>query len=352
MEIDHDEIARIKRLTKQMREREERKFRNPDAEPELEWIWVAHVWVPTDPADMSVGEWVFAGFRRRRNRRKPQSMNGFFAKVRRKFGISKQSPVVMRDLQSATRLVRGKDQAWRTRPPQFQKRKVVPVQKKIVLAGKPTKRRAPKKAYLMNQRSTKFIALGRNPWDRDPGYMYCGPLEAKFRSDGVREADRIFTMYKDILVVKVADLSKPLRNRMHSAKRVRAGVTRIIWPEPIPEFNPLWAKLVKHGKAEAVDSEQHQAVHKMWTDAGNPWLTLGWLRKAIKKLTPSTGDKACGKIKRKKNAKGASAARATSKRSPKKSCVPQKRNVRVVTRRRRPVAMRARLPHLSIRTRR
>jgi hypothetical protein len=339
VDIDHNEIARIKRLQKQMREREERKFRNPDAEPELEWIWVAHVWVPNNPKDVSKGEWVFAGFRRHRNRRKPQSMNGFFAKVRRKFGIDKKSPVVMRDLQSVVRLVRGKDQSWRTRPPQFQERRVTPVQPKVVLGGKATKRRAPKKAYLMDRRTTKFIALGRNSWDRDPKYMYCGPLTADYRSDAVREAERIFKMYNDIIVVKVADLSKPLRNRMHSAKRIKAGVTRLQWPEPIPEFDPLWSKLVKHKKAEPIDSDQYYNVKKIWLDADCPWLSLGWMRKQIKTLTPSTGDQPCEPTKRKAKGKGKV---AVTKRQPLRSA-----------RKRRPAAMRAPLPLLrSIRTRR
>lgn len=333
---DLQEMARIKRLQKQMREAERIKFDNPDAEPELEWIWVAHVWVPNNPKDMSKGEWVFAGFRRRRNRRKPQSMNGFFAKVRRKFGIHKSSPVVMRDLQSVARLVRGKDQSWRTRPPQFQERIKAPMnakQRTPEPIGETTKRRAPKKAYKLDKRSTKFIALGRNPWDRAPGYLYCGPLDAEFRSDAVREADRLFRMHTEVLVVKVADLSKPLRNQMHSSKRVRAGASRIQWPEPVPEFDPLWAKLVKSGKAST--PEQYQALHQMWIDAGSPWLTLGWMRKGLKKLTPSTGDEQCAS-KRKEKGK--------PKFQPKPSPVARKR--------RRPAAMRA-LPLLrSIRTRR
>lgn len=331
-DIDHEEIARLKRLKKQMREVEQRKFDNPDAEPELEWIWVAHVWIPVNPKDMSKGEWVFAGFRRRRNRRKPQSMNGFFSKVRRKFGIHKSSPVVMRDLQSVARLVRGKDQSWRTRPPQFQVRKAKPVQRTPEPIGETTKRRAPKRAYKLDKRSTKFIALGRNQWDRADGYLYCGPLDAEFRSDAIREAKRTFRAHKEILVIKVSDLSKPLRNQMHSSKRVRAGVSRVIWPEPVPEFDPLWAKLVKSGKAAPRDSDQYFDVKEYWRGEGCPWLSLGWLRKQIKKLTPSSGDASCSTSK-----DSASSSKVGSKRKSASKVLPLRS-----ARRRRPAAMRAR----------
>lgn len=358
-DTDHEEIARIKRLQKQMREREERKFANPDAEPELEWIWVCHVWVANNPKDQSVGEWVFAGFRRHRNRRKPQSMNGFFSKIRRKFGIDKKSPVTVRDLRDAAKLMRSRDQSWRMRPPQFQKRKAKVVQRTPLPVGKTTKRRAPKRAYKLDRRSTKFIALGRNPWDRAEGYLYCGPLESVFRSDAVREAERTFRSHKEILVVKVSDLSKPLRNQMHSGKRIRAGVARIIWPEPVPEFDPLWSKLVKSGKAQALESDQYYDIKKVWLDADCPWLSLGWLRKAIKKHTPSTGDASCSTSKDSASSlKAASKRKSAERKSGRKATLPSSatksfvRSSKRVAARRRPAAMRVRPQRQSVRTRR
>jgi len=295
--IDHDEIARIKRLTQQQRENEKAKFIDIDRDKELEGVWVAHVWVPSDPKVIEKGEWVFAGFRRRRHRRKPQTMNQFFSKIRRKLGLDKRAPVLLTDLQSAARLVRGKDQAWRTRPPQFQKR--IGSNKKMVVApgpkplGTTTKRSAEKYAYKFDKRKTAFVCLGKNAWDRKPGYLYLGPLAAVFRSDAVREADRLFRSHTELLIIPADLLSVPLRNQMHSSKRIRAGVSRIEWPEPIPEFDPLWAKLVKSKKADELESDQYYIIKTVWFDADCPWLSLGWLRKAIKKHTPSIGVMVC-----------------------------------------------------------
>lgn len=348
-QVDAGEVARIKRLQLQQRERERRKFAGPHVRTrftaDFEKLWTAFVWVPNDPADVAIGEWVFAGVRRHRNRRKIQTMNKFFAKIRRQFGIDKKSPVKVTDFESVLKLIRDKDQSWRTHPPQFQQRKAKAIQITPRPVGKTTKRRAPRKAKHFDRKRATFIALGKNSWDRKPGYLFCGPLEAVFRSDAVREAERLFRASNEIIVVKVSDLSKSLRNQMHSGKRVKAGVTRVIWPEPVPEFDPLWAKLVKSGKADAAQSDQYNLLHAHWIKVGSPWLSLGWLRKAIKKLTPSTGDTQCAKKKGKAKRNGKVAktvSRAPLKHIKLSRASRRKLDVRVSAKRRRPIAMRAR----------
>lgn len=305
MLTEHErEEQRQRRIKQQMREIEQRRLIGPDRDRGLEGVWVAHVWVPENGVP-DKGEWLFAGFRRRRHKRKPQTMGRFFSKVRRQLLIDKRAPVMVTDLDMATRRMTSPDQEWRFRPPQFQRRK--PKMKQSMPAIDRTKRktRAKVRALLLNKKQTRFIALGRMgfdkilpdgtthiAWDRRPGHLYLGPLVAQKKRDAEREARKLFGIYKELLIIPIEQLSVPLRNAMASSKRVQAGITRIQWPEVPPSFDVMFAKfkarLTKHvfHNAIAPDDERWMvldaALYMTWWLADCPWLSIKWFQQHIK----------------------------------------------------------------------
>lgn len=297
------EEERIKRVRAQMKEQERARLMNPNADSTLEKFWVVHVWAPYRDT-FTHGEWLFAGFRPRKHRRKPQTMGKFFAKVRRKLGLDKNLHVMMMDLAMMRARVHEKDQSWRHRPPQYQapKTKIEP-REATPYATERFKQKATVRAPRFQKKLTKFIAIGRNSWDRTEGYLFLGPIDADTLSLAQKEVARKFPVYNDLILIKTSDLSVSLRNMMHSGKRIRAGVTRLSWPERPPLLEDVWAKLgkrmTKQGAAlDSVGSYIYNAVHTYWLSQERPWITIGWLRKAIAKLTPksiplSSGDAPC-----------------------------------------------------------
>jgi hypothetical protein len=299
------EQQRQKRFKQELREQELRRFAQPDRDMELSNVWVAHVWAPENGVP-DKGEWVFAGFRRRRNRRKTQTMGRFFSKVRRQLGIDKKAPVMLMDLDMASRRIRGTDQAWRFRAPQFQAQKTVMAPRMPQVSKEKRKQRATEKAYKLSKHNTQYIALGRMGWnkaladgtivpvwDKKPGYLYLGPLQSATKSLAQREAKRLYPVYKDLLIVSTDELSKPLRQAMASGKRVSAGITRIRWPEVPPTFDGMYAKYLKKYEFDNQDrvahSEKYGArLRQRWMDEDQPWITVAWFRKSIRAmLTPS-----------------------------------------------------------------
>jgi hypothetical protein len=315
------EAARIQRLKQQMRDQERARFADPDANADLTKTWVTHLWVPDSTAP-DRGEWLYVGTRRRRLRRKPQSMGRFFSRVRRQFGLDKKSPVMVMDANTARLRNEREDAAWRFRPPQFQQRRRKPMPMAPVVDRTKRKTRAKVKAFKLHKRDTKYIAIGRNPWDRQSGYLYLGPLHAEQKRAAQFEARRTFGVYTDLLVIGADELSKSLRNAMHRGKKVRAGVTRMAWPEVAPAFEDVWDKFAHrlHRKVCPICGPKDRGacayrlnvdhviadwMYLMWLTADRPWLTLGWFRKHLKQITPSSGDQTCGtrKARAKKSAK-------------------------------------------------
>lgn len=298
--LSADELRKqhIARFKDQQREQELRRFQHPNKDFELEKVWVAHVWAPENGRPEK-GEWVFAGFRRKRNRRKPQTMGRFFAKVRRQLEVDKHAPMMLMDLSEARQRFNSRDQQWRTRPPQFQKRKPVMAQRTPEVDRTKRKTRAKVKAYKLSKRDTKFIALGRMGWnkelpngtthivwDRKPGHLYLGPLTADTLKDAKREAGRAFGVYREILVIATNKLSKPLRSAMARGRKVRAGITRIMWPEVPPEFDAVFAKYLRKYPITGDENAFGQKMRDLWHAQGSPWLTVAWLRKQVKALMP------------------------------------------------------------------
>lgn len=287
MQLSAEEIEQRyhRTIREQSRARNAARFAGPEGDDTLEKVWVVYVWA-ADPDDATKGEWILAGFRRRRNRRKPQTMNRFFSKVRRKLGVDKSSPVTLVDLDEAKRRIDSPDQSWKYRRPQFQARKAkVKITKPALLTRKTPKIRAKQRAKLFNK-NTKFVVIGRNVWDREPGYLYLGPLESTQKRLAQFEAKRLFPVYNERIVIAAGDLSKPLRGAMTRSKRVRAGVTRIEWPEPRPSFDDVWAKVVKAGKVEE-QSALRTPIHDQWVADGSPWLTRSWIIRQVKQRTPA-----------------------------------------------------------------
>lgn len=289
------EAEYFRRFAGQQAEKARRKFQPPDPrDADLEKVWVVYVWEP-DKNDPEAGKWLLAGFRRKRNRRKVTTMNRFFSKVRRKLNIDKKSPVMLYDLQTALRQSHAKDQSWRTRPPQFQrriKRKMNTKHFTPVIDRTKRKRRATQKAFIFNLKKTKYIVLGRNVLDkRKPGYLYLGPLRSENKRLAQFEAKRLFPIWTERLIVPVSELSKPLRAALARNRRVRAGVTRIEWPEVPPPFDAMYAKFVDRLiRTEFVGLESddpafldtRDELHTMWQEQGSPWLTMSWFFKQIK----------------------------------------------------------------------
>jgi len=297
------EAARQKEFARQMKEWNALKFRNPERDYDLEKTWVAHVWLD--------GEWKLAGFRRKRKRRKTQTMARFFAKVRRQLGLDKKAPVMLMDLSTAKKRFEQSDQSWRTRPPQFQKRKRRMEPRMPTFDDTKHKRRAKVKAFTLHKRDTKFIALGRMGWtkelpdgtklvvwEKSPGHLYLGPLISETLSEAKREAYRMYgAVYREVLTIPTAKLSAPLRSAMARSRKVRAGVSRIQWPEVPPTFDEVWAKYGKRVLSVYPDlstavveglQRDRARMEQQWYADGCPWLTVGWLRKQLKlKTVPS-----------------------------------------------------------------
>ena len=314
----------------QQAEKARRKFRPPDQrDPDLEKIWVVYVWDARKDTP-EAGQWLLAGFRRKRNRRKVTTMNRFFSKVRRKLNIDKKSPVMLYDLQTALRQSKAKDQSWRTRPPQFQRRiKQKMNTKHFTPAIDRTKRKqkAKQKAFIFNKK-TKYIVLGRNILDkRKPGYLYLGPLQSENKRLAQFEAKRLFPIWKERIIVAASDLSKQLRAALTRNRRVRAGVTRIEWPEVPPPFDAMWIKFVDrlvHTDFIGLEIddpaflETRDELHKMWQEQGSPWLTMSWFFKQIKSWsTPcAPKERRASKTKtRKQSSRGTSSRRSRSAKS-------------------------------------
>lgn len=355
LSLQEQEDARQKRLRVQMREAEQLRFADPDpVDFELTRVWAAHAWTELD----GVPQWVFAGFRRRRSKRKPQSMNKFFSKVRRQLGIDKRAPVMLMDLGNAQRAWKADDQSWRYKPPARQAPKPKMEQRTPKPIGKTTKRRAKVRAYKLSKKHTKFVALGRNAWDRAPHYLYLGPLSSTQKRQAQFEARRLFPMWNEMLVLETSELSKPLRAAMASGKRVRAGSTRIQWPEVPPSFDGMLEKFIKrtnkrdmHGMISADDPRWQTvaiALHSEWVAQDKPWLSLGWFRKQINSWSP----KACVKSRRKsKRSRRVSAATTVkkSKRSARKRAPvskPRTRTLRSIVRKVRAVLHRKTVLHI------
>lgn len=335
----HSEQERIERVRQQMRDQEKAKWANPVRDSELEGVWVAHVWTPLNGSPTE-GEWIFAGFRRRRHKRKPQTMGRFFSKVRRQLGVEKSAPVMLMDLTTARERALNGDQCWRFRPPQRQAPKPKMAQRTVAIDKTKYRTRAKTKAFKLSKRETKFIALGKHSWDkRSPGYLYLGPLVAETKHLATLEARRLYrALYAEPLVIATSELSKPLRDAMARGRKVRAGVTRIQWPEVPPTFDDVLAKYWKKSGAERpIDAYTSARFHAAWEADGRPWLTVSWfVKRATEWATPpSLGDWPCfGKMQSAKSTtpRRVVKQKARIKNSPKKSCALQKKKLSVAQR--------------------
>jgi hypothetical protein len=201
-------------------------------DPELNKVWVAYTW--SDEAQ----SWLLAGFRRRKAKRIPRSMNRFFATMRRRLGIAKDTPTKVLPLGEALRRAHG-DPAWLQEPPErhaftYRPRKlpkesiVLPT----VLSRKQPKRRVRDRAPKFHKKETRFVALGRRRFsERQPGFLYLGPLTETYYSNAVREAEKFFGVIWEVTVIRTADMSKRLRHQIQRGKKVVPGRTRLRWPE-------------------------------------------------------------------------------------------------------------------------
>lgn len=244
------EASRVANLRTIMREqdaeRDERR-RFHERQRELERVWVVYAW--QDWATTRQGRrvltlhleyprWVLCGFMRRRSRRKPQTVGRLFARVRRRLGIDRKTEVKLVDLSTAQKAVR-RGTLWRGMllftPPHRQhayKPEAPIAQAKIVKPPKARhtvlrKDRSPR----FHGKTTMFIALGRNTWDRVDGYYYLGPLTATSPEDARREASERAAIYNMIEIVPVSALSKRMRNAVKRGTRLFGQ--RVLWPEPM-----------------------------------------------------------------------------------------------------------------------
>ena len=235
-------------------------------------VWVVYQWDGT--------QWSLSGFRRRRRfRHDRQTMNKFFAKVRRRWLIDKSTEIMVMDLATAQAMSQQPDQSWQRLPPQRRapkRARWLPIEQALpaIPTPKQARRRAPKRAIRYHKQKHSYIALGRRRFgDRELGYLYLGPLTG---SDSLgaarREADRLFGAIWDTIVVATTELSKRLRGRIHSGKKIVAGRTRLLWPEPIeldevltlPRLDTLRPENVQYLLDEA--TKQVKRAEKRGTD--------------------------------------------------------------------------------------
>lgn len=248
LSLQEREARALRELRDTMRAQDKQRVENPERNRALENIWVVFAW--QDYATRRYGKtrqfhvqfdtprWVLAGFRRRRKRRKQQTMNRFFAKIRRRLGIDRDVELKLVDLNTVQKhLRRGAE--WRDAllftPPhrQVPGRPQMSEQIKLVPALKQKVRRFRKDVSVhFHKRKTKFIALGRNPWDRVPGQMYIGPMAAETAGEAAAELATLNSIYTETSIVPVEQLSKKMRNAMHRARKIHPGV-RVLWPEPL-----------------------------------------------------------------------------------------------------------------------
>lgn len=286
-----------KQRDRQRREWDAQRYMDREADPSLHGVWVIYGWINET--------WTLMGFRRRRKRRKPQTLNKFFAKARRRLEIDKKIPVKIMDLHEATLRVRRGDFEWLSKPPAFHPRRPTPVNVKPPLwFTTKSRQRAKVKAFKINKKETRFIVIARHRWERSPEYLYLGPLKARTRARATHEARKLYPIYNELLVLGVNELSEPLRHSMFRAKKIQAGKTRIQWPEMPPTFEEMWHRFLRWIERRGVDMTQSAeplvlleiAMRMEWAQQGNPWLTVKWMRKVLasKKIKPLTGDAACG----------------------------------------------------------
>lgn len=195
-------------------------------------IWVVYQW--------DGEQWLLSGFRRRRRfRHNRQSMNKFFAKMRRRWLIDKETPLMVMDLATSQSLARQPDKGWQRLGPVRRaprRPRWLPIEQTLppIPTPKQERRRAKQKAVRYNRREHAYIALGRRRFgEREAGYLYLGPIQQDTLKAAIREAERLFGVVWDTTVVATSELSKRLRGRIHSGKSITAGHTRLLWPEPL-----------------------------------------------------------------------------------------------------------------------
>lgn len=232
LSVAEREEARLRKIREQMREQDAKRFANPERERDLERVWVVYQWMEKRKV------WWLAGFRRRRKRRKQQTMNRFFAKVRRRLGIDKGVPIKLVDLQTAALTVR-RGRVWREllhyTPPHRQTayKPLEPIpQAPIIFApkAKPTKLRKDS-TIRYHKTDTKFIALGRRQTDRTEGYHYLGPLHATDVHVAMAEARDRYPLFNQIRIVGFTQLSTALQRAVKRGGKIFNK--RILWPEPV-----------------------------------------------------------------------------------------------------------------------
>jgi hypothetical protein len=102
----------------------------------------------------------------------------------------------------------------------------------------------------------------------------------------------LFGIYNELIVAGIDEISEPLRDAMARSKRVRAGVTRITWPEVPPEYDQVWSLFIKKERKYRPDGwvnmdEQQLAgigedLRAEWNEQRCPWITLKWFRAQTK----------------------------------------------------------------------
>lgn len=253
------------RLQREMKEQDRLKYADPDRDTDLSKVWTVYQW------DDRKCVWLLAGFRRRRKRRKTQTMNRFFSKVRRKLQIDKKTPVMLVDLQTAQLLSRRADKSWMHEPPKRQtalRPAEIPAQPKIPKHKRHVTRIRKSRATPYSLKKTAFVAFGRRPTDREPGYLYLGPLVATTKKAAEQEAKQLFQgLWPRPLVLRTADMSKRLRKQLR--KRIRPAVDRVLWPEPMPLPALLALPASQLGAITAADVAYHteQMTRLAWRAA-------------------------------------------------------------------------------------
>lgn len=245
---------RMEEERRRWREQDQRRFVNPDRDPELDAVWVVYVW--------RENEWHLAGFRRKKPlRRKEMTLPKLFGIVRNQLKLGREEIVKLVSLQDAhvskhfpppavkqshvhmngTEDERRLLQRAPRRRPSLRPEEPPEGVFDDIEAPEQGVREVPDGSVVFTSK-TRYVAWGKKPRRTDDGkWWFLGPCLSQKKRESEAEIRRRFSIYPDVRVVEVRTLSYSLRSRIRDS-RVVAGSTRMHLPPNVQAEDARLAK--------------------------------------------------------------------------------------------------------------
>lgn len=236
------------RMAKQRREwrlQDERKFYNPEhavpaSQDPDDTVWNVYAWRDSKGRTAGAMSWHFMGSRPvRKGRRKPMTMNRLFAALRQRFGVARDTPLL---------LVSKRDDHGNHPAPKHRDTLRPHAAPAAAVAVSPTvaphltrhrKNRAPKLELVKRTDSagrvtftvrTRYVAFGRRDGSKGGGWTYLGPCQATTKAKGRAEIEHRYPLYPTVTLFQVSSLSYSLRVRLMNGS-ILPGTTKMHLPE-------------------------------------------------------------------------------------------------------------------------